>query len=566
MIGQTRLVKNYYQPTNNNTIYPNKGMIYFMVSVLCLTILATSIAWFTPEIRVSQIEVLTSTKLPVRKNINDYLTNFFAKVPRKQTILKADEQGEFTFTNSYESNEDDVHFIITSDSPHYWRTRMYDFYTSSGWINSNTLDYPPEQKVEYAENEILSSRQEITYTVETKITTDVILTAGEYISSDTPVSLKVIAPADSGIIQEQVIMGNTITVITPYALKPNQRYVVTVSAISATPAELAEAGNDYPSWITSHYLQLPPNLPERVKQLTDYITENAFTPYEKVLAIGDCISQLSYDMYAEPPSDTSDGVDNFLFAQQSGKCGDFASAMAVMLRAADVPARFCVGYLTGEWDSDSQNYIIYAKNRHAWAEVYFPGYGWVEFEATPRAGNVRGIVGVEMMGEYDMWDRWGIMGGWEESAYIPSGSGVTGTTSSRTSSPTWLWPVILLVIGTIVLVLVLVFTLRSVFSRQIWRLEGKELGTEIYIYTRMCELAALAQLGPKPQQTPLEYCAQLASEFPQQAKALTTIVQAYLERQFGRREKLEQTLQWELYKSRRSVYNALLERLPRRRW
>jgi transglutaminase-like putative cysteine protease len=566
LIGQTRLVKHYYQSTQDGSNYPNRGMAYFLISVFCLSILATSVAWFTPDIRVSQLEAAIGTKIPGQKSISEHLTNFFANVPRKQTIFKSDEQTEFSFDDVCESTENDVHFIITSDIPQYWLTHAYDFYTSSGWINSNTVDYPAGRKAADIESDSPAGRREITYTVETQITTDIILDAGEFISSNTPALLKVITPMSSDITVEQMTMDNTVAVVTPYSLKPNQRYTVTASIISATPDELANAGDDYPSWITTYYLQLPPNLPERIKQLTDEVTQNALTPYDKTLAIGNYVSQFSYDMYAEPPSKASDGVDNFLFAQQSGTCGDFASAMTVMLRAAGVPARFCVGYLTGEWDSNTESYLILAKNRHAWAEVYFPGYGWVEFEATPRAGNVMGLVGVEMMGEYDMWDRWGIMGGWDESTYIPSGIGTTGTTSVKTTSPTWLWPIILLIIGAIILVIVLFFTLRSTFSRRIWKLEGREYGTEVYIYTRMCEIAALVKLGPKPQQTPLEYCAQLASEFPQHANAINTIAQAFLERQFGRKETITQPLQWELYKSRRSVYDALLERLPRRRW
>jgi hypothetical protein len=239
-----------------------------------------------------------------------------------------------------------------------------------------------------------------------------------------------------------------------------------------------------------------------------------------------------------------------------------------MLRAAGVPARFCVGYLPGEWDADTENYIVRARNRHAWAEVYFPGYGWVEFEATPRTGIVRGLVGVEAVGEYDMWNMWSMWGmgegEGEGSVDIPSGGRITGTTSVRTDSPTWIWPIILLGLSAVVLALVLIFTLRSAVSRRIWRFEGTDYASEIY--TRMCDLAALAKLGPRPQQTPLEYCAQLVSEFPQQAKSINTIVQAYLERRFGQREEAELSLKWELVKSRRDVYDALRERLPRRRW
>ena len=563
LVGQTRLVKYRYQSTKDGSNYPDRGVAYFMASVFCLSILATSITWFTPEIRASSLEAVISTKMPGRKSVEEYFTNLFADVPRKQPLLKADEQGEFSFTDVCESNEDDVHFVITSESPHYWRTRMYDVYASSGWTNSSTTEHILRQEAVGAERDGSAGRREITYSVEVHLRTDIVLTAGEFVSSDIPASLQVLTPSSLDLTQEQASMGKIVTVVTPYTLEPKQRYTVTASTISATPAELAEAGDDYPSWVTDYYLQLPPTLPVRVRQLSEEVTEKAPTPYEKIQAISDYISRFPYDLQTEPPPEEADGVDNFLFIQQSGTCSNFASAMAVMLRAAGVPARFCVGYLPGEWDADTENYIIRAKNRHAWAEVYFPGYGWVEFEATPRAGSVRGIVGVEAVGEYGMWDMWG-MGGWEESVDIPSGGRITGTTSDSTTSPAWLWPIILLGISAVVLVLVLIFTLRSAVSRRIWHFEGTDYASEIY--TRMCDLAALAKLGPRPQQTPLEYCAQLASEFPQQAKSINTIVQAYLERRFGQREEPELTLKWELLKSRRNVYDALLERLPRRRW
>jgi hypothetical protein len=578
LVGQTRLVKHRYQSTKDASNYPDWGVAYFMVSVFCIGILATSITWFTPEIRASGLEAAISTKIPGIKNVEEYLTNFFAEVPRRQPLLAADEQGEFSFTDVCESNEDDVHFIVTSEGSHYWRTRMYDVYTSSGWTNSSTTEHIPGQEAVGAEGDSSAGRREITYSVEVHLRTDIVLTAGEFVSSDAPVSLQVLTPLSSNTTREQTSMGRIVAVVTPYTLEPEQRYKVTASTISATPAELAEAGDDYPSWVTDYYLQLPATLPARVRQLSEEVTGNATTPYEKILAVSDYISRFPYNRQTEPPPEEADGVDDFLFVQQSGTCSNFASAVAVMLRAAGVPARFCVGYLPGEWDADTENYVIRTRNRHAWAEVYFPGYGWVEFEATPRTGIVRGIVGVEAVSEYDMWDIWSIRGweessiwdmwsrrGWEEeSGGIPSGSRVTGTTSVKTDSPAWIWPIILLGLSAAVIILVLIFTLRSAVSRRIWRFEGTDYASEIY--ARMCDLAALAKLGPRPQQTPLEYCAQLTSELPQQAKSINTIVQAYLERRFGRREEAELSLKWELVKARRDVYDALRERLPHRRW
>jgi transglutaminase-like putative cysteine protease len=70
-----------------------------------------------------------------------------------------------------------------------------------------------------------------------------------------------------------------------------------------------------------------------------------------------------------------------LFEQQTGYCDFYASAMVVMARAVGLPARIAIGYATQPVDDNSVQ-TIYQINSHSWAEVYFAGYGWVEFEPT----------------------------------------------------------------------------------------------------------------------------------------------------------------------------------------
>jgi hypothetical protein len=60
--------------------------------------------------------------------------------------------------------------------------------------------------------------------------------------------------------------------------------------------------------------------------------------------------------------------------------------MAVMLRAEGIPARVVSGYAMGEFDYARGAYRVPANAAHAWVEVYFPGYRWVEFEPTPARG------------------------------------------------------------------------------------------------------------------------------------------------------------------------------------
>ena len=629
LVAQTNLARHHNWFKKHGINYPKRGMVPLMASVLCLGLLVTSLAWLTPEIRSNRLETLVNTKMPWRKDIEDYLTNFLAAVPRKQSFLKSDEQRVLSFGDTFD-HSGEVQFVITSKEPHYWRTRTYDIYTSLGWTNSQANERLPGQGITSTEAEKLSNRSEITYTVVTSLRTDILLTAGEFISSDIPASVQTLAPpsfdihllhpfeerslppdvvslagslraaqatdeglslnqlkqllpedlmltsigdahsepteanyqslSDSGqlttieVTRIQTGAENIITVITPYPLKPNQHYTITASISSATPADLSEAGDDYPRWVTDYYLQLPPTLPERVRQLSETVTEEAKSPYDKVLAIKDYLSQIPYSLEVEAPPQGADGVDHFLFNQQSGNCVYFASAMAVMLRSVGVPARLSIGYLPGEWEATTSSSTIQAKHYHTWTEAYFPDYGWIEFEITPVASGAVGSEELEYLGYLP--EEWAVPGD-------ITGDESAGTTGLGTTFPQWLRPALLFSLIGIISLLLLILALKSAVSRWLWRLKGPDYASEVY--AKMCSLASLVKLSPKPQETPLEYGAKLASTFPLQAEAIDIIVQTYLESRFSRRKEPGLLQEGRLLKSRRDVYYALLKRLLRRR-
>ncbi len=91
----------------------------------------------------------------------------------------------------------------------------------------------------------------------------------------------------------------------------------------------------------------------------------------------------------DAPTDSgSTGVADFLVTRQ-GYCVHFASAMAIMARTLDIPARVAVGFLPGEQQADG-TWVITQQDAHAWPELYFEGAGWMRFEPTPssRAGGL----------------------------------------------------------------------------------------------------------------------------------------------------------------------------------
>jgi len=57
--------------------------------------------------------------------------------------------------------------------------------------------------------------------------------------------------------------------------------------------------------------------------------------------------------------------------------------MVVMLRSVGVASRYASGFAMGTYDYVRSSWVVTGENAHAWAEVYFPGIGWIEFEPTP---------------------------------------------------------------------------------------------------------------------------------------------------------------------------------------
>ncbi len=90
-----------------------------------------------------------------------------------------------------------------------------------------------------------------------------------------------------------------------------------------------------------------------------------------------------YDFYPPPQQPGTDAVDQFLFVDERGVCEQYVSALVVMLRAEGIPARLVVGYGSGDYNRITGYYEVRANDAHGWAEVYFPGAGWVPFDPTP---------------------------------------------------------------------------------------------------------------------------------------------------------------------------------------
>lgn len=169
-------------------------------------------------------------------------------------------------------------------------------------------------------------------------------------------------------------------------LQENHPYTMVSYVSVATDDDLRQAPTDYDAFITDHYLQLPPNLPQRVMDKAAELTQNADNPFDKATAVSDYLrgEAFTYSQDIDAPPRGADGVDYFLFETKTGYSDYFASSMVVLMRAAGVPARLAAGYAPGEYDAEYGVRVVRDYDSHGWAQVFFPEYGWIDFEPTPR--------------------------------------------------------------------------------------------------------------------------------------------------------------------------------------
>ena len=358
-------------------------------------------------------------------------------------------------------------------------------------------------------------------------------------------------------------------------LVPPRRYTTVGSISTASPAKLRETGQGYPKWVTDRYLQLPRDFPQTVKALASLLARTAANPYDKAEAIRRHLITLPYtdDVGVPPPG--QDWIEYFLFVQQKGFCQNYASAMVTMLRSLGIPARLVVGFAPGIWDEDREVWEVQARHYHAWPEVYFPRYGWVEFEPTPadvqpsllnlgipvQGAGPGGRVQLDLCQEFEeelaldfcteddetLADLAGEIA--EDPLVDPElvGTGLVGGRGFATDSS---WFIAAIALAAVTLVTIIYGWWAS-----------SQYDRVTFTYASMSFLGRLAGVGRRSQDTPWEYNARLVRHFPRHADAITFLTRRFVERRYGGAgDSLDADDTRSLRSGWRGVRNALLAR------
>ncbi len=256
-------------------------------------------------------------------------------------------------------------FTVSSPSPHYWRLISLSNFNGKQWR-------PSEQDLRPASEGLAVPNPQaeiIEYTVNIARMRGTLLPAVY-----SPIQ---IAGSDVG-----WAVGNE-ALVAQDELQRDQVFTIQSAVLRPTPDQLRGAPTSNPP--DSESLELPGGLPSQVADIASQVTAGAATPYDQALALQNWFhTEFEYTLQVQR-GHSNDAISDFL-ENRRGYCEQFAGTFAAMARTLGIPARVVVGFTPGETDGNGQ-YRVYGRQAHAWAEVWFDGYGWVQFDPTPGRGS-----------------------------------------------------------------------------------------------------------------------------------------------------------------------------------
>ena len=309
---------------------------------------------------------------------------------------------------------------VRASRPNYWVGQTFDEWNGQSWVQStNPVDSRRAERITGGSPFVIPTSPDQVADLATE-TEDV---QTFYLTDSTS---NLVFHADN--VQRLYLQTHAVlvtadgTIASTDSMGPGTIYTVVSNDTSATPAQLQAStvpgasdpgvGLDTSTLSQSaRYLQLPhpyPQVAALAASITAGIGDGTATPsgsgaasgstgssdaaavaspdphtYQKVEAVERWMTtHVHYTTDIPPLAAGTDAVNSFLFGTRRGYCEQISTATVVMLRSLGIPAREAVGYVPGSFNPITDLYDVQAKDAHAWVQVWFPGYGWQNFDPT----------------------------------------------------------------------------------------------------------------------------------------------------------------------------------------
>lgn len=384
LVARLAFLNNQRRWHKNNTYTPPYLGLDFIRIALTVSVVLLLLSWTAPAL-ANTLPIAEAAWQRAKQpwyDIRNTFDNAFASL-RSTVGIVSDYYGPNLSLGRGNPLSDNVMFAVStsSESPdgirYYWKARAYDYY-ENGWSStldtSNALD-PDNFDLTFPNtNGDASGEFPFAFTLGTPIAT--LFTPHQVVWLSRPTRAEFSYNPDG--------TADLSSLRATPPLRAGETYQVRSSLNAVSISDLRGAGTDYPEWVSSRYLKLPPSITPRTLQLAQDIAAGNETPYDTVMAITNYLrTNIEYSDIVPPLPPDQELVDWFLFDLKEGFCNYYATSEIVMLRSLGIPARLAVGYAQGERiDTPPDTFVVRQSDAHAWPEVYFPGIGWVEFEPT----------------------------------------------------------------------------------------------------------------------------------------------------------------------------------------
>ncbi|AFY54152.1 transglutaminase-like enzyme, predicted cysteine protease [Rivularia sp. PCC 7116] len=440
---------------------------------------------------------------------------------------------------------------VRSQAEGFWRVLAFDRYTGNGW--------------EISRNDQVKRLKRSPFSYQTFLERPLIIgKTKEVVQTYTLVSeLPNLIPAMS--YPKEIYFPTPMIAVdtegglrAPVGLSKGLTYTVLSEVPYRDRTLLSKAPDKYPNNIKNYYLQVPANISDKVKQLTEKILadynrqrvgkteKNLSSPYETALYLAQYLKQnyIVPKNFIEAPilNDDDDLVEAFLFKNKGGLPDQFSTVLTVMLRSIGIPARLVAGFSPGDFNPFTGMYVVRNTDAYAMTEVYFPKYGWFAFDPIPShpliPPSIEEIQTFSVLRQF-----WNWIAGWLPSPVTGFLNGIFGNVlSAVTRFISWFFSLFSqgifgIVSGLTLLTSVSLFCWLGWDKWKKWRYRqflGKLQPME-RLYRQMLQWNAQKGLTKHPAQTPLEY-ARVLNEHNSvtTAEVIEEISQAYVSWRYGK--------------------------------
>lgn len=181
-------------------------------------------------------------------------------------------------------------------------------------------------------------------------------------------------------------LESTLSLISRDPVNERRRYTLTSAAAYRFNVRESEAA-------LRHAARLPAGRNPRTRALAEDWRRADPDPKRLIRRALALFREQKFIYTLQPPLLGRDPVDDFLFETRQGFCEHYASAFAVLMRAAGVPARVVGGYQGGELNPVDGYLTVRQSDAHAWTEVWLAGQGWQRIDPTAAVSPARVAAG-----------------------------------------------------------------------------------------------------------------------------------------------------------------------------